>query len=158
MYKLIAATVMCLCLFPISVYADQHDKESPALPLDKMAKPETPPIPAVPENSGRPYGMIFPMTKNIQCNDTQVVENAMEHIYNEAPMMLGMVRNKHGMAQMIMVLYVNPQSRSYTIVEHSVSGVSCLLTSGHEFDYHPDSIFRPREDSLEALGPREERP
>jgi len=109
LYKLIGATVMCLCLFPISVYADQHDKESPALPLDKMAKPETPPIPAVPENSGRPYGMIFPMTKNIQCNDTQVVENAMEHIYNEAPMMLGMVRNKHGMAQMIMVLYVNPQ-------------------------------------------------
>lgn len=149
MYKLIATMVLCLCLLPVNAYADQHDKESPALPPDKMAKPGTPPIPPIPKNSGRPYGMIFPMNKNIQCNDTPVVENAMKHIYKEDPMMMGMVRNQHGMAQMIMVLYVNPQSRSYTIIEHSVSGVSCLLTSGFEFDYHYDSIFNPLEEGEE---------
>lgn len=146
MYKLIAAIVMCLWVLPISAYAEQHNKEVPAESESEVTKPATPPIPAVPRNSGRPYGMIFPMTKTLECNDTGVLTNAMENIYKEAPMMMGLVRNKHGMAQMIMVLYVNPQSRAYTIVEHSVSGMSCILTSGHEFDYHYDSIFGPEGD------------
>jgi hypothetical protein len=98
-----------------------------------MEKPSTPAFPT--PGMQRPHGAMFQMTKRLTCNDTDVVENAMKNIYNESPLTLGLVRNSMGVATMATIIYVNPKTRSYSIVEHSISGISCIITSGFEFDY-----------------------
>ena len=49
--------------------------------------------------------------------------------------MMGQIRNAMGVTTMITMLYVNKQTRAFSIIEHTVNGISCILTSGHELDY-----------------------
>ena len=127
------ATLLCVIVFSSWVYAEEHNiqKEPPIL-----EKPSTPAFPT--PRFQRPHGTVFQMNKRLTCNDTDVVENAMENVYKEIPITMGLVRNQMGVATMATIVYVNPKTRAYSIVEHSISGISCILTSGYEFNYHYD--------------------
>ena len=143
MYKHIIATLMCVMMLSSWVYAEEHNAQQ-ALPgppeqppqVFKPAKPETPVFPKPTFRvQVRPHGTIFQVNKRLTCNDTDVVENAIKNIYKEVPLTLGLVRNQMGVAKMVTILYVNPKTKAYTIVEHAINGISCIITSGQEFSY-----------------------
>ena len=110
-------------------------QEKPAVQMPPT-KPPNPPIMLPPGfTNQRPYGQIFPIRKQLTCNDTEVIQLAAKHQYKEKPIMMGQIRNAMGVTTMITMLYVNKQTRAFSIIEHTVNGISCILTSGHELDY-----------------------
>jgi hypothetical protein len=110
-------------------------QEKPAVQMPPT-KPPNPPIMLPPGfTNQRPYGQIFPIRKQLTCNDTKVIQLAAKHQYKETPIMMGQIRNAMGVTTMITMLYVNKQTRAFSIIEHTVNGISCILTSGHELDY-----------------------
>lgn len=143
MYKHIIAILLCVIMFSSWVYAEEHNIQrvplGPPEQPPQVSKPVKPETPAFPKPmfrvQARPHGTIFQVNKRLECNDTDVMENAIENIYKEIPLTFGLVRNRMGAATMITILYVNPKTKAYTIVEHASSGVSCIITSGQEFSY-----------------------
>ena len=115
--------------------AEPNVQEKPNVQMPPT-KPPNPPIMIPPGfKKQRPYGQIFPIRKQLTCNDTEVVQLAAKHQYKEEPIMMGQIRNAMGVTTMITMLYVNKQTGSFSIIEHTVNGISCILTSGHELNY-----------------------
>ena len=120
----------------------------PEEPSEEQTEPaaETPPkkVPPVVQRGQRPYGAIFQMNKRVTCNDTVVVEKYVTEGYEEIPFSLGVVRNRMAIITNIFMMYVNPKSGGFTIVEHASTGISCILAEGSELQFLVDpSTFNP---------------
>ena len=109
-------------------------------PIEEPAA-ETPPkkVPPVVQRGQRPYGAIFQMNKRVTCNDTVVVEKFITEGYQEIPLTIGVVKNKMAVVTTIFMVYVHPRTRAFSIVEHSATGISCILAEGIELELMGDS-------------------
>ena len=126
MLKYIVGMIVCLVVYVTPV----KGQEPPNLEI-----PEQSTMPEIQSPNGRPYGQIFQMVKYLTCNDTPVVKNYLKNKFGEQPFTYGMNYNMMGVSSMITVMYVNPMSRTYSVVENSASGLSCIVGQGVFFDY-----------------------
>ena len=126
MLKYILVMIVCLVVYVTPV----KGQEPPNLEI-----PEQSTMPEIQSPNGRPYGQIFQMVKYLTCNDTPVVKNYLKNKFGEQPFTYGMNYNMMGVSSMITVMYVNPLSRTYSVVENSASGLSCIVGQGVFFDY-----------------------
>ena len=126
MLKYIVGMIVCLVVYVTPV----KGQEPPNLEI-----PEQSTMPEIQSPNGRPYGQIFQMVKYLTCNDTPVVKNYLKNKFGEQPFTYGMNYNMMGVSSMITIMYVNPMSRTYSVVENSASGLSCIVGQGVFFDY-----------------------
>jgi len=113
--------ILLLCLGSYSTAAQE-----------KPLPPKEPPVIQSPQ--GRGYGQIFQMMKPMMCNDTPVVENYIHNRYGEIELAYGLNYNQMGAQSMLTVLYINQVSGTFSIVEHSPAGLSCILGQGVTFE------------------------
>jgi hypothetical protein len=100
-------------------------------PLEEPAAENLPPS----VNRGqRPYGAIFQLSKPVTCNDTAIVEQFITKIYKEIPITIGVARNQMAVITTIFMVYVNPRTRAFSFVEHTATGISCILAEGTELE------------------------
>jgi len=116
-------------------------QEAP-LPQDNSKMENTPPIIQSPQ--GRGYGQIFQMMKPMMCNDTAVVENYIHNRFGEKELAYGLNYNQMGAQSMLTTIYVNPASKTFSIVEHSAAGMSCILGQGVTFDVLDEELMLGR--------------
>ena len=126
--------IIMLCLGGCTAAA----QETP-LPQDNPKVENDPPIIQSPQ--GRGYGQIFQMMKPMMCNDTAVVENYIHNRFGEKELAYGLNFNQMGMQSMLTVFYLNPTSRTFSIVEHSAGGLSCILGQGVTFDVLDEDLM-----------------
>ena len=115
-------------------------------PLEAPGVAENPPekVPPVVRRGQRPYGAIFKLPKQVTCNDTPVVEKFITEGYKEIPFTIGVARNKMAIITNIFMVYVHPRTRAFSIVEHSSTGISCILAEGTELELMGDpNIINP---------------
>ena len=49
--------------------------------------------------------------------------------------------NMMGVSTMLTVMYVNPLSRTFSVVENSATGLSCIVGQGVFFDYVDEELL-----------------
>jgi len=90
---------------------------------------EEPPILEVPEK--RAYGTVFWVQKSMMCNDTPVVSEYVYTNFGQVATDFGLLlKDPMGNYGMLTAIYVNPQSKTFSIVEQAAQGVSCIVSSG----------------------------
>ena len=101
-----------------------------------------------PRQPQRPYGMPFRVNIPVLCNDSKVVDDYLTQQHKEMIISYGVkleAGRNMGVVQITVAIYANPQTRTFSIVHHTLSGVSCIITSGNDFDIQIDAL--PREKS-----------
>ena len=92
---------------------------------------EEPPKPKIQIPKERPYGSVFWVQKSMMCNDTPVVS---EYIYNNFGQVATdfglLLKDAMGGYGMLTAIYVNSQTKTFSIVEQAAQGVSCIVSSG----------------------------
>lgn len=131
MFKYILIMLLCLggCVTPVEGQAPNNQQES--------IVPTLPQVVAPPEGiqPGRSHGQIFTMHKAMQCNDSEVVKNYIKNKFGQFPYTWGLNYNQMGVATMLTVIYINPRTRTFSIIEHNTQKLSCILGSGQSFDF-----------------------
>lgn len=125
MLKYVLFVMLCLAILPVPVYGQEE-----TLPPQTMPQPQD-----------RSFGQVYQMMKPMTCNDTEVVENYILHKFGEKPFTYGLNYNIMGAANILTVVYVNPQSRSFSIVEHGAMGQSCILGQGLSYEYLDEELM-----------------
>ena len=92
----------------------------------------------------RPYGQIFQMMKPMSCNDTKVVKDFIKGKSNEDPLAFGLNYNYMGQPNLLTTIYVNPVMNTFSIVEHTADGLSCILGQGIAFQVLDESLLVPK--------------
>ena len=138
MLKYILVMIVCLVVYVTPV---KGQEVPPEVPPNLQLPPGQSTMPEIESPNGRPYGQIFQMVKYLTCNDTPVVKNYLKNKFGEQPFTYGMNYNMMGVSSMITVMYVNPLSRTYSVVENSASGLSCIVGQGVFFDYVDQSLL-----------------
>ena len=96
-----------------------------------------------PNTSGLPpYGTIFKINRPISCNDTDIVRNYIQNLSGMIPVTMGTKKNEMGAITSLIQLYVSPQNKTFTIVEHFAFRKSCIIFQGYDFD-----IILPEQDN-----------
>ena len=126
---------------PVTETPLEEPVEEPVKKPVKKPVAETPPEKSLPviRRGQRPYGAIFKLPKQVTCNDTPVVEKFITEGYKEIPFTIGVVKNKMAVVTTIFMVYVHPRTRAFSIVEHSATGISCILAEGIELELMGDS-------------------
>jgi hypothetical protein len=90
---------------------------------------EEPPVLQIPEK--RAYGTVFWVQKSMMCNDTPVVSEYVYTNFGQVATDFGLLlKDPMGNYGMLTAIYVNPQSKTFSIVEQAAQGVSCIVSSG----------------------------
>ena len=92
----------------------------------------------------RPYGQVFQMMKPMECNDTKVIKNYIKGSSNQDPLAYGLNYNYMGWPNLLTTIYLNPQAQTFTIVEHTSTGLSCILGQGLAFQLLDESLLTPK--------------
>ena len=86
----------------------------------------------------RIYGQPFIVRKNIMCNDSKVIYNFLKNEPKaQMPIFFGLIKNKHGVAMMMTQIFVGKNDKSFFIIESNSAGISCIISSGGEYDIMP---------------------
>jgi len=83
------------------------------------------------------------MRKQLQCNDSEVIDNYLLKSLGQQPYTWGLNFNQMGIAHMLTIVYVNPQTRSFSIVEHNTLKLACIIGTGQSFDYLNFELMDP---------------
>lgn len=102
------------------------------------------PPPKIELPTERPYGQVFQMMKPMSCNDTKVVKEYIKGNANEDPLAFGLNYNYMGYPNLLTTIYVNPQMQTFSIVEHTPNGLSCILGQGIAFQVLDESLLVPK--------------
>jgi hypothetical protein len=95
----------------------------------RIQVPEVTPRIQVPKD--RPYGNVFHVTKRLMCNDTPVVDEYILNNFGQVPQEFGMLlKDAMGNYGMITAVYVNPQTKTFSIIERAAQGLSCIVSTG----------------------------
>ena len=90
---------------------------------------EEPPVLQIPEK--RAYGTVFWVQKTMMCNDTPVVSEYVYTNFGQVATDFGLLlKDPMGNYGMLTAIYVNPQTKTFSIVEQAAQGVSCIVSSG----------------------------
>ena len=81
---------------------------------------------------GRPYGQVFNAQKLLLCNDREVLEAYLKDVHGQVSIGFGHIDNQMNYPGMLISIYVNNVTRDFSVVEHSASGVSCIVTGGQQ--------------------------
>ena len=103
----------------------------PEVPLPGMPAPEVPAIPEVPQQQSP----IAKWPALFDCGPTQVIVAVIKGKYQEQEFILskGMVQLPDGrILESPMLFYLNPQTKTFSVVAHFPNGYSCIVTSGKE--------------------------
>jgi hypothetical protein len=102
---------------------------------------EEPPILEVPEK--RAYGTVFWVQKSMMCNDTPVVAEYVYNNFGQVATDFGLLlKDPMGNYGMLTAIYVNPQTKTFSIVEQAAQGVSCIVSAGEMWTtQHEDPKF-----------------
>jgi len=92
----------------------------------------------------RPYGQVFQMMKPMECNDTKVIKDYIKGSSNQDPLAYGLNYNYMGWPNLLTTIYLNPQAQTFTIVEHTSTGLSCILGQGLAFQLLDESLLTPK--------------
>ena len=92
----------------------------------------------------RPYGQVFQMMKPMECNDTKVIKDYIKGSSNQDPLAYGLNYNYMGYPNLLTTIYLNPQMQTFTIVEHTSTGLSCILGQGVSFQLLDESLLTPK--------------
>ncbi len=102
------------------------------------------PPPKIEQPIERPYGQVFQMMKPMECNDTKVIKNYIKGSSNQDPLAYGLNYNYMGWPNLLTTIYLNPQAQTFTIVEHTSTGLSCILGQGLAFQLLDESLLTPK--------------
>jgi hypothetical protein len=102
------------------------------------------PPPKIEQPIERPYGQVFQMMKPMECNDTKVIKNYIKGSSNQDPLAYGLNYNYMGWPNLLTTIYLNPQMQTFTIVEHTSTGLSCILGQGVSFQLLDESLLVPK--------------
>jgi len=102
------------------------------------------PPPKIEQPIERPYGQVFQMMKPMSCNDTKVIKDYIKGSANEDPLAYGINYNYMGFPNLLTTLYINPQMQTFSIVEHTSNGLSCILGQGVAFQVLDESLLVPK--------------
>jgi hypothetical protein len=80
----------------------------------------------------------------MSCNDTKVVKEYIKGNANEDPLAFGLNYNYMGYPNLLTTIYVNPQMQTFSIVEHTPNGLSCILGQGIAFQVLDESLLVPK--------------
>ena len=138
MFKYVLIMLMCLGGCSTSVEG-QETIQSQVQDPDPV--PTVPNLPQGQITPNRAHGQIFTAHKPMQCNDTDVVKNYLKNSFGQVPFTWGLNYNPMGAAVMLTTIYVNPVSLSFSVVEHSVQEVSCIVNTGQAFGYVDDTLL-----------------
>ena len=105
---------------------------------------EVDPAPKIEQPMERPYGQVFQMMKPMSCNDTKVIKDYIKGSANEDPLAYGINYNYMGFPNLLTTLYINPQMQTFSIVEHTSNGLSCILGQGVAFQVLDESLLVPK--------------
>ena len=92
----------------------------------------------------RPYGQIFQMMKPMECNDTKVIKDYIKGSSNQDPLAYGLNYNYMGWPNLLTTIYLNPQMQTFTIVEATSTGLSCIIGQGVSFQILDESLLTPK--------------
>ena len=84
------------------------------------------------------------MMKPMSCNDTKVVKEYIKGNANEDPLAFGLNYNYMGQPNLLTTIYVNPVMNTFSIVEHTADGLSCILGQGIAFQVLDESLLVPK--------------
>ena len=144
--KLIKLWTIGLCLSVLlactNVYADMHEKILPdTVPSEPVPEtplvPEVPPVPQVPQQEKSPIAKWPGM---FDCGPTGIILGIVKGKYREIEFILsnGMVQLPDGrILAAPMLIYLNPQTKTFSIVAHFPNAVSCIITSGKDMQPAP---------------------
>tara|TARA_R100001377_G_scaffold46396_1_gene26618 strand:- start:1998 stop:2384 length:387 start_codon:yes stop_codon:yes gene_type:complete len=100
-----------------------------AIATSMVVLAEEPPILQIPEK--RAYGTVFWVQKSMMCNDTPVVSEYVYNNFGQVPTDFGLLlKDPMGNYGMLTAIYVNPQTKTFSIVEQAAQGVSCIVSAG----------------------------
>ena len=102
------------------------------------------PPPKIEQPIERPYGQVFQMMKPMECNDTKVIKDYIKGSSNQDPLAYGLNYNYMGWPNLLTTIYLNPQAQTFTIVEHTSTGLSCILGQGLAFQLLDESLLTPK--------------
>lgn len=102
------------------------------------------PPPKIEQPMERPYGQIFQMMKPMECNDTKVIKDYIKGSLNQDPLAYGLNYNYMGWPNLLTTIYLNPQMQTFTIVEHTSTGLSCIIGQGVSFQILDESLLTPK--------------
>ena len=102
------------------------------------------PPPKIEQPIERPYGQVFQMMKPMECNDTKVIKDYIKGSSNQDPLAYGLNYNYMGWPNLLTTIYLNPQMQTFTIVEHTSTGLSCILGQGVSFQLLDESLLVPK--------------
>ena len=102
------------------------------------------PPPKIEQPIERPYGQVFQMMKPMECNDTKVIKDYIKGSSNQDPLAYGLNYNYMGWPNLLTTIYLNPQMQTFTIVEHTSTGLSCILGQGLAFQLLDESLLTPK--------------
>mgnify|MGYP003305902639 CR=1 FL=1 len=150
--KLIKLWTIGLCLGVMlactNSYADMHEDglkptpNVPTIPSEPVPEvsplvPEVPPVPQVPQQQKSP---IAKWPGLFDCGPTGVILGLVKGKYSEIEFILsnGMVQLPDGrILAAPMLIYLNPQTKTFSIVAHFPNAISCIITSGKDMQPAP---------------------
>ena len=120
--------------------------QDPSLPGTPEVKPEVPLVPKVPPITPE----VQPETKSplmkwpavFDCGPTGYILGVVKGKYNEIEFILsnGFVQLPDGrVLQAPTLIYLNPQTKTYSVVAHFSNGHSCIITSGKDLQPAPQN-------------------
>jgi hypothetical protein len=90
---------------------------------------EMPPRIQIPKD--RLYGNIFHVTKRMMCNDTPVVDQYVYNKFGQVATDFGLLlKDSMGNYKMLTAVYVNPRTKTFSIIEQAAQGLSCVVSTG----------------------------
>ena len=140
MFKYISIMLLCLggCATPIEGQELNKLPNQEVIPVPPVVQPKMPVLP----NAPRPHGQIFTAHKPMQCNDTDVIENYIKNKFGQVPFTWGLNYNPMGAPNLMTIIYINPMTRTFSVVEHNVHKVSCIVNTGESFGYMDDTLLQ----------------
>ena len=132
--------LLCLssCATPVVGQELQPPVTQEVLPPPTVVQPKS--LPGITKD--RPHGQIFTAHKPMQCNDTDVVENYVKNKFGQVPFTWRLNYNPMGSPNLITIIYINPMTRSFSVVEHNVHKVSCIVNTGESFGYVDETLLQ----------------
>ena len=143
MIKSTIFSLLCFLLISSGIsYASTS--QAPKIVQGPIQSPRT----EAPQNR-RTYGQPFLATKKIICNDSKVIYNFLKNKPKpQVPIFFGLIKNEHGVATMMTQIFIGKNNKSFSIIESNSVGISCIISSGGEYDimphYHEGDVKKGR--------------
>ena len=99
------------------------------------------PIPTPPQETQqavRPHGQAFMLTKSVICNDSKVMYDLLKSEPGpQIPIFWGLIKTPQGEVTMMAQIFIDKINHKFSIVESNVKGISCVISTGFDFDILP---------------------